>query len=254
MKRKIADLGGMSLPYTIDFFSDKGSVEVDIKDKKEVPKYTKRDKKWSFYRYVKKIPFVRGFAIIFDFILKFFRFLYEKKLYLLGIVIILIYLFFAPKQEVIVISERSPFWDNFLVTSLYLFVVVYIFCATKNHGAEHKLISAYETTQDLTLKNIKKQSKENRCCGTVLALWLLIFLIPLDILYQGIPFKIILIFPVAYEIFLLARKKNLIGNLAYFPGWLGQKITTREPDDKLLLRARIGLRKLLDAEKHIYKI
>lgn len=252
MKQKTANLSGMSFPYSISLLTDSGgSVEIDTQDKNEHIRYSKRSS-WSVYKYVKDIPFVRGLILLLELITKFLMYLWSKKLFLFIGILVLGYILFAPRNEVIDTTPPNFFWDNYIGLGYYSFLIIFIFIARKNHGAEHKVISAYETSQNISLKNIKKQPKENRRCGTVLVMWMLVFLIPLDIFNIDIPFTFFIVFMVAYELFLLARKRNIFGNIAYSIGWLGQKLTTKEPDDNLLSITRKGIKKLLDEGRYYY--
>ena len=241
MDNKIS-LAGMSFPQSILFINDDSSVTVNTKDITEKIEYENKPKIFKTYQYVKKIPFIRGPAALFDVI---FNALIKNKKYLLILCAVLIYNFFAPSVEQV---SRGWFWDNYFSIIVMIGIIVYLFYATKNHGAEHKVISAFEDNQDLSLANIKKQPKENKRCGTVLVVWFFTadFLLSFILLPSFI--STIISFSLAYEIFLLARNNNLLGKISYSLGWLGQKITTREPDDKLLLRAREGLIVLLDKD------
>lgn len=265
MKKKVADLAGMSTPENITFFGEDGTSEVDTIDFKNPPRYYK-DKTFTLFKKVKNIPIIRGYAVLFEIILSFLRFLFKNKLWLVLAFIILFVTFFKP--EMIVISKEvkpgplsniipNIFWDEyFFPLATYSIILTFIFFATKNHAAEHKAISAYDTTQNLSIKNIKIQPKENRRCGTVLVVWMLILSIPLFFVDFGSLIDTFLqatTFSLGYEVFLLARRKDKIGDVTYSLGWLGQKLTTREPDDKLLLRSRQGIMRLLDEEGYRYK-
>lgn len=263
-ENKVADLGGMSLPEVIYFFSENGTSEVDMKNYQNVPFYEKVSERSLFYK-LRRVPFIRGIAAYIGLIYSLLKQIWKNKLWLVVIASTLIYIFLSPKSKTVYeapsgIAAVIPaiFWEKyFFGIAFYTIIIIFIFMARKNHAAEHKVISAYETKQDLSLSNIKMQPKENRRCGTVLVVWYLILIIPFMFTTFGQLIDAItsmLGFSISYEIFLLARKRNGIGNFVYFFGWLGQKLTTKEPDDKILLRARDGLKKLLDSEGYTYTI
>ena len=264
MKEKIANLAGMSFPESISFFGEGGSVSIDTKNHEDKPRYEK-EKPYSLFRRVNKIPFIRGYAMVIDIIYQLLKGLFKNIPFLLLFLFLFFYSFFAPETSKI-ITKQGPlsgiipdtFWTGpFLSIGFFSIIVIWLFLATKNHGAEHKCISAYETTQNLSYNTLKSQPKENRRCGTVLVVWVYIIAIPIFLFVDVKGLLSLLlqltVFSVGNEIFRLARNKTPIGNFIYFFGWLGQKITTREPDNKLLLRARQGIVKLLDEEGYNYK-
>ena len=269
MKGKVANLAGMSFPESINFFGNEGFSEVDTTDYKLPPKYAK-DKHYTLYKKVKKFPIIRGYAVLIDLFFLMIRALFKNVLWIFLLIILLSFVFLQPK-EVVVTKEIKPgllsgivpdvFWDKyFFDIAFFGFLIIFVFLATKNHAAEHKAISAYETNQDLSLKNIQSQPKENCRCGTVLVVWYWILALPLSLFLNtteiSSPISLFIFmttFSFAYEIFNLARREDKIGKIIYFPGWLGQKLTTREPDSKLLLRSRQGLMRLLDEEGYHYR-
>ena len=265
MKKKVADIAGMSFPESINFFGDNGISEVDTTDFKLPPRYTK-DRPYGLYKKVKNIPLIRGYAVLVDLFLSIIKTIFKNVLWLFVFVVIFSFVFLQP-EKVVVTEETKPgllsgiipdtFWgEYFFDIAFFGFLIIFVFLATKNHAAEHKAISAYETSQNLSLNNIRSQPKENCRCGTVLVVWVLILSIPLFFVDFGSlinTFFQATTFSFGYEIFLLARRKDLIGDIVYTPGWLGQKLTTREPNDKLLIRSRQGLMRLLDEEGYRYK-
>ena len=269
MKGKVVNLAGMSFPESINFFGNKGTAEVNTVDFKLPPTYTK-EKSFSLYRVVKKFPLIRGYAVLIDLIMSIIKSIFKSPLAIFAFLAILAFMFLRPEEIVIthevrpgVLSNIIPdnFWSQyFFDIALFGFLIIFVFLATKNHAAEHKAISAYETNQNLSLKNIKLQPKENCRCGTVLVVWFWILTLPLTFFLHTIGTSSLITallqitgFSFAYEIFNLARRKDKIGKIIYFPGWLGQKLTTREPNNKLLLRSRQGLMRLLDEENYRYQ-
>lgn len=110
------------------------------------------------------------------------------------------------------------------------------------HGAEHKTIACYEAGEELTVENIKKQSRFHPRCGTsflilILILGILIFsvvtwsnpLIRTLIKLALLP----VVIGIAYELIKLAGKyDNLFTRVISFPGIQLQHLTTREPDSE----------------------
>ncbi|MDB4988708.1 MAG: hypothetical protein JWN04_3886 [Myxococcaceae bacterium] len=122
------------------------------------------------------------------------------------------------------------------------------------HGAEHKTIFAYEAGKALTIENVRAESRLHPRCGTtflvvVIAVsivmgamsapvllpnakgasgWIMTFVLRLALL----PF----VAAISYELQRISARYCTTGPLRVllYPGFLFQKITTREPDDSQL--------------------
>lgn len=138
------------------------------------------------------------------------------------------------------------------------------------HGAEHKTISCYENGKELTVENVRNSSRLHDRCGTtflflVMAVGILVFslanLVVGHFVYGEnetlneivrIVFKLCMLPVVAgvsYEIMrLLARTKSKIFVVLKAPGLLLQKVTTREPDDKMIECAITAFQTVLDMD------
>lgn len=121
------------------------------------------------------------------------------------------------------------------------------------HGAEHKSIMTYEKGLPLTVENAKKQTRFHPRCGT--SFILLVFLISI-LIFTLLPknpdfllnfstrlLALPLVAGVSYEILKLSAKKseNWFFRLIASPGLLMQRLTTKEPDEKIL---EVGLHSL----------
>ena len=142
------------------------------------------------------------------------------------------------------------------------------------HGAEHKTINCYEHGLELTVENVKKSSRLHDRCGTtfiflVLIISILVFALanwPLSMLFEtaGLENRILkmlitlvvklLLLPVvagvSYEILkLLAKTSWPIFLPLKAPGYLLQKLTTREPDDGMIECAIAAFEKVKEMDE-----
>lgn len=145
------------------------------------------------------------------------------------------------------------------------------------HGAEHKSIFCYEKGLELTVENVRKQSRLHPRCGTsflfiVMIISILIYsIIPWDVkTIAAIPFigKYIALVPwvitrlvlrllllpvvagISYEIIKFAgRHDNAFTRIISMPGMWMQLITTNEPDDSQIEVAITSLRAVLPDNK-----
>lgn len=118
------------------------------------------------------------------------------------------------------------------------------------HGAEHKSIFCYENGLELTVENVRKQSRFHPRCGTsfiflTLVLSILISTIIVLIFPQVRTYKAIwmivkilllpLIMSVGYELIRYAGKHdNAFSRISSAPGLWMQRITTKEPTDDII--------------------
>ena len=112
------------------------------------------------------------------------------------------------------------------------------------HGAEHKCINCIEHGRPLTVRNVKRSSRQHKRCGTSFIFFvfivsiILFFFIRVDNTLEKVALRILLIPVVAgisYEIIRLAgRSNNIFVKILSAPGMLVQRLTTKEPDEKMI--------------------
>jgi uncharacterized protein YqhQ len=128
------------------------------------------------------------------------------------------------------------------------------------HGAEHKVVWAFETTGGhVDLENARHATRFHPRCGTS---FLLVVMVIALVIYLFLPFRSfawklisrILLLPViagvSYEFIRFAAKsQGWIWRWASQPGLWLQRITTREPDDTQLEVAMKALESAMELEK-----
>ena len=112
------------------------------------------------------------------------------------------------------------------------------------HGAEHKCINCIEHGLPLNVENVRISSRQHKRCGTSFLFFVLIISICLLMVVRAesplmrVVIRIALlpvIAGISYEILKLAgRSENPIVNLLSKPGLAIQKLTTKEPDDRMI--------------------
>lgn len=127
------------------------------------------------------------------------------------------------------------------------------------HGAEHKVVNAYESGMPLELDYVKNYSTSHTRCGTsfllaVMVIAIFVFaLLGRPPLWISIISRIVLIPVIAaigYEFvrFGAAHSDNRFVRGLLAPGLLLQTMTTREPDDRQLETAISALKKVIEAD------
>ena len=151
-------------------------------------------------------------------------------------------------------GEMVTFWqsvfEGVLKIALFLLYIVVV-SQTRDmkrvfmyHGAEHKTIFCYENEEELTVENVRKQTRFHPRCGTsfmviMLILGILVGLfVPTWLGFWRPVIKIALI-PVTcgigYELIkLCGRHDNRFTRIIAAPGLWAQRITTKEPDDDMI--------------------
>ena len=123
------------------------------------------------------------------------------------------------------------------------------------HGAEHKTIACFEADLNLTVENVKKQTRFHPRCGTnfifiVLMISILVFSF---LTWKNLIVRLILKFftlpivtGISYEVIRLAGKNsNLLAKILIAPGLLLQRLTTKEPDDSQIEIAITSLKEVI---------
>ncbi len=161
-------------------------------------------------------------------------------------------------------TEESSLWFNAIDGVIRVaFFVLYVYAIGlwkemarifEYHGAEHKVIHAYEEGKDLGIEDIKHYSPHHPRCGTsflfiVMILSIFVFsLIPhswsffLKFLSRMVLIPVIA--GVSYETLRLSAKMkdNWLVKLMIQPGLLLQRLTAREPDESQIEVAIIALK------------
>ena len=126
------------------------------------------------------------------------------------------------------------------------------------HGAEHKSIFCYESGAELTVENVRKQSRFHPRCGTSFMFVMLIISIVMGLFITWenkvirVLLKIVtlpLIMGIGYEFLMYAGKHdNIFIRILSAPGLWMQRITTKEPDDSQIECAIISLKAAMPEE------
>lgn len=134
-----------------------------------------------------------------------------------------------------------------------LIFMIYIFAISRlkdiqrvfmYHGAEHKTINCIEHGYDLTVENVRKQSREHKRCGTSFMLFVIIIssIFFVFIRFENIVVKTLIrlllvpiIAGISYEVIKAAGKSE--SKMVAFiskPGLWMQRLTTKEPTDDMI--------------------
>lgn len=220
-----------------------------------------------------KLPFIRGVVMLFESLIMGIEALTysadqamgeesEEKLsrwemfFTIAISLGLAIVMFIVLPTTLVYYVGSGIQDNFIrnivegIVRLGVFVgYVYAVSRMKDiqrvfmyHGAEHKVINAYEAGKELTVEEVQKFSTLHPRCGTS---FLLIVILIKVVIFSGVTasglfgqiFFRVLLLPVvagvAYELLKLSGKYQDKGlcRILIAPGLWMQKLTTKEPDD-----------------------
>ncbi|RFU69781.1 DUF1385 domain-containing protein [Peribacillus saganii] len=150
---------------------------------------------------------------------------------------------------------------------LLLLIYIYVVSMTplikrvfQYHGAEHKVINAFENQKELTVENVQSQSRLHYRCGSSFMLFTVIVgvfvytLVPTDPLWARILNRIALIpvvLGISFEVLQLTNKLRDVPVLRYlgYPGLWLQLLTTKEPSDDQVDVAIASFNELLRLEK-----
>lgn len=126
------------------------------------------------------------------------------------------------------------------------------------HGAEHKVVNAYEKGFLTMPEKIKEASILHLRCGTTFFLFVLVIAILVFALLGHLPLwlailsRIVLlpfIASLSYELIRFGAEHKSIGRWLLYPGLALQSLTTREPDEGQIEIALLAMKGALESEK-----
>lgn len=186
---------------------------------------------------------------------------------------IAILLFFVAPAAAVHLLDTIILWNPWVSNLLegivrLLIIIGYIWVIGKvpdisrvfaYHGAEHKTINAFEAGVELTPENVAKYPLEHPRCGTSFLLTLIALSIILFSLLGPLPIAVrlisrVLLLPVlaslAYEYIRWSANhmQNRLVRLLIRPNLALQRLTTREPDEKMIEIGIASLKAVLEHE------
>ncbi len=166
---------------------------------------------------------------------------------------------------------RDNFYARTLVEGVAKLAIFFIYMAScakmpeiarvfAYHGAEHKCIYCYEAGLELTVENVRPQSRLHPRCGTSFMFVVIIIsiLVGAFIHVESTLLRVVIKFAllpvvvgITYEInrWTGAHETNLLARFLSWPGKQIQKITTNEPDDGMIECAIRALELVIPKEK-----
>lgn len=170
--------------------------------------------------------------------------------------------FIQPVLKSAILSNISEGIIRILFFILYLRIISFVKdvkLVFQYHGAEHKVINAWEANDSMNIDTIKKYGIVHFRCGTgfiffVLIIAILVFSIlgelPLWVAIITRIFLLPLIAGISYEIIKLAsiNKNKKISIILMFPGLALQALTTRIPEDGQIEVALAAFQRVLSLD------
>jgi uncharacterized protein YqhQ len=156
-----------------------------------------------------------------------------------------------------------------LIKIIFLMVYIYVIALTplirrlfQYHGAEHKVITAYEADLDLTVENVQQFNTLHYRCGssfivfTVLIGVLLYSFLHYDSMVERLVQRIYmlpLVIGVSFEVLRFTNALRDIPVLRYagYPGLWLQKLTTKEPTDDQVEVSIASFNRMLELDEQI---
>lgn len=238
--------------------AEKAGLDDDIPEEEK----SKLDKWLSDHFGPKMIAVISGIAMVLGFALSFGLFVYLPT-----------FLVDVTDKYVFkdALSNLHPLFEG--IFRMFIFVLYFYLVSLMPdikrvfmyHGAEHKSIFCFENGLELTVENVKKQSRFHPRCGTSFIFVVIIISILISsvlvVLFPGIDdVRIVwiaiklLIIPVtvafSYEFIKYAgTHDNVLVKILSFPGLMMQRISTKEPTDDIIEVGIEALKAVLPHEK-----
>jgi len=132
------------------------------------------------------------------------------------------------------------------------------------HGAEHKVISAYEAGEELTIRNVQKYSRLHYRCGSSFIVFtvlvgVVVYSLPFftwDTIWERIYIRILLlplVLGISYEVLRWTNALREIPILRYlgYPGLWLQLLTTKEPRDEQVAVSIASFKRMLELDRQM---
>ncbi len=155
---------------------------------------------------------------------------------------------------------------------LLVFIIYILLCSLVKdikrtfmyHGAEHKTIACFERGYELTVENAKKCPRVHDRCGTTFTVFVLVISIIIFACFEALVVKgtvdgvlrvlckislLPIVAGLSYELLKgLSKTSNPIFLPLKWPGFLLQRLTTKEPDDEMLEVAITAFKAVMDMD------
>lgn len=236
-------LGMSTLTYSADFYEEEEEAGLKARDKKE--NGDSRDKDKNSNKNIETI-FMFAFSVILA----------------LGVFVALPFFLSQLLNPLVESASVLAIIEGIIRIVLftgYIFAISFVSDIKRvfmYHGAEHKSINCVENGLELTVENVRTQSKHHKRCGTSFMLFVMLISIICFVFihFENIWLRMvsrILLVPViagiSYEFIQFAgNTDNKIVSFLSIPGMLLQRLTTKEPDDKMIEVAIASIEEIFD--------
>ncbi|MGI8650665.1 MAG: DUF1385 domain-containing protein [Rubrobacter sp.] len=243
-------LGGMARLDGLDLYGPSFMSEAYRKDDNihvEVREARGRAPENPVVARLSKLPIIRSFFFWSRLLLQVIGSVWAIVFFLatIGVLWIIVKLFEAGSASFESVGPVFSFLASFpILPVLLIFLLVMRFSAIgRYHGAEHKVVAAYEKYGEVTLENARKSSRLHPRCGTnILAYILLAGLLDPLIGWWGYAMLQFILISEAWYIFGQTRPSIAVGN------FLQRVFTTTEPRRKELEVGVESIKRLISAE------
>ncbi|MCQ4924980.1 DUF1385 domain-containing protein [Tissierella carlieri] len=232
-------IGGSASYRGIIFESDTNVVNAKRIGKDIFISNRRKDKTVETASKIKSIPFIRGIWVLME------VFLSAPKGFLITILAMGMTLTIF-SNTVIGTSTDTVNMTFYIIAMICLPIGIIRFSnLAKYHGAEHKVFNAYLNNKELTIENVKKESRISADCGSNLAVFFilinLVFLLT-DIFTLYSP---ILSWTLAYELFIMGNKVGILKPFRLIAGLFQKYLLTAEPNDSQIEVGIAAIKELL---------
>ena len=243
--------GGLTTIKGIKFIGQNHTIFINKITGKSKIKRERRIKRWY-----DKVPFIRGYAVLFSV----FKFQWKKLLkvflgiYGVSFLLLLFISFFVDLELTISVVGVNITVMSFVIYIIlflvYIGLIIFLLLIRNRHGLEHKILGVYNTEKKLSTENVINESADNKRCGSnLLALMFMITLAGKIFNINGGWISLIAV-SLGYELFLISTNNNFLSNILYIPGYILQLLTVgrKQTIDDIKLYI-VGFKKLLKAEQ-----
>lgn len=233
-------IGGSANYKGVIFESETDRVDVRrIKGNIVITKTKKKDEIVKPASKIKSIPFIRGIWVLIEVLLS------APKGVLLTILAMGI-LLIAFSNTLVGTTINTINIAVYNIAMIVLTIGVIKFSKlSKYHGVEHKVFNAYSNNKELTIENVKKESRVSADCGSNLAVFFIFINMIFFLLNIFTPYSPILSWTLAYELFIIGDEVAILRPFRLVAELFQRYLLTSEPDDGQIEVGIVAIKELL---------
>lgn len=236
-------IGGSASYRGIIFESEKEVVNANRVHGHIIITKRKKDKIIKPANKMKSIPFIRGLWVWIEVLLS------APKGFLLTILAMGMFLIIISNTLTNTTTSTINIMPLIIAMIVFTLVIIRFSKLSYYHGAEHKVFNAYSKNKELTIDNVRKESRISEDCGSNLAVFFILINIIFLLLDMYAFYTPIISWTLAYELFIAEDKIGILKPFKLVSSLFQKYLLTAEPNDNQIEVGIAAIKELLKEDE-----